>query len=75
MREIKYYQSEATHDKLLIPHAKFVKLVREITQDVAEEKEECPYHWEKDGIVALQTMSEHVIVMVMEMTYGLQLSG
>ena len=75
MREIKYYQLEATHDKLLIPYAKFVKLVSEITEDVADKEGGGPYPWEKDGIVALQTMSEHVIVMVMEMTYGLQLSG
>jgi histone H3/H4 len=75
LREIKYYQSEATHDKLLIPYTKFVKLVREITQEVSEEMGGGPYRWETDGIVALQTMSEHVIVMIMEMTYGLQLSG
>ena len=54
---------------------KFVKLVHEITEDVADEEGGGPYRWEKDGIVALQTMSEHVIVMVMEMTYDLQLSG
>ena len=79
LREIRYYQSARMADKLLIPYKKFVMLVRELQQDILEEHVglvkavDGKYRWEKDALVALQTMTEHVMVMIFEMTYVLLL--
>lgn len=74
LREIKYYQSSLMSDKLVIPKAAFTRLVREILQAQLR-REWGPEHmmrqpdWriEEDALVCLQTMSEHIIVMMMEM--------
>jgi len=54
----------------LIPFQPFVRLVQEITADVRS----IPtvfgaYRWEKDALVCLQTFTEHILVMIFEMTY------
>jgi histone H3/H4 len=71
LREIRYYQSAAMAEALLIPFQPFVRLVREITADMRT----IPtvfgdYRWEKDALVCLQTFAEHILVMIFEMTYG-----
>src|SRR5579859_1676234 len=62
LREIWYYQSG---DLLLIPFTSFARLVREITDDCKR-----GLRWERDAIHALQIMTEHILVMIFEMTYG-----
>jgi histone H3/H4 len=74
LREIKYYQSTLMSDKLVIPKGVFTRLVREILQAQLR-REWGPEHmmrqpdWriEEDALVCLQTMSEHIVVMMMEM--------
>jgi histone H3/H4 len=65
LREIKYYQSEAMADALLLPYAAFIKVIKEITDECSPPG----LRWERDAVVALQMMIEHVLVMVFEMTY------
>ena len=72
LREIKFYQSAATAEDFMIRQAPFQRVVREISQDV---KANLPggshfaggYRWERDAVFALQTMSEHILIMVFEM--------
>jgi histone H3/H4 len=66
LREIKYYQSDALADKLEIPKNKFALLIRQLLHDRDPTKK---YKIEKDALVALQYMSEHILVMFLEMTY------
>lgn len=65
MREIRYYQSEATAERFLLPQAAFVRLVKEICDRAAPHKN---YRWQRDAIVALQLVAEQVLVMNFEMT-------
>ena len=62
-------------ESLLIPQKRFHMLVREITAEIrAESLFIAPeLRWEKDALVALQMMSEHVLIMIMEMTYWILL--
>lgn len=67
MREIKYYQSAALDDCLLLPQHSFRNLVEEIVvKDLGMR-----LRWEKDALVCLQTMTEHVMIMVFELLYVL----
>lgn len=65
MREIRYYQSEATAEAFLLPQAAFVRLVKEICDQVASHKD---YRWQRDAVVAMQLVAEQVLVMNFEMT-------
>jgi len=76
LREIKHYQSESMADKLIIPKRAFNRVVREVLTDALQaSRGSGPFardeslRIEADALVALQTMSEHIIVMVMEMWY------
>jgi histone H3/H4 len=76
LREIKHYQSGIMADKLIIPKTAFTRVVREVLKGALEAKWgkahamlQKPWRIEADALVALQTMSEHIIVMVMEMWY------
>jgi len=68
---------------MLIPQTRFHRLVREIAADVKDEFEFAfsgvgasngrwagEYRWEKDALIALQMMTEHVLIMFFGMTYG-----
>ena len=70
-------------ESMLIPQARFRRLVREIAADVKEEFDFAfsgvgassghwadEYRWEKDALIALQMMTEHVLIMFFGMTYG-----
>ena len=83
LREIKYYQSAVMDESVLIPKRAFQKLVREISQNMKSEFHDNfagvgvsnthrwsgEYRWESDALIALQLMTEHVLIMVMGMTY------
>ena len=76
LREIHYWQSEYTAAMLCIPHSRFALLCREIQQDVVlRDNAGVPgsfkgdFRWEKDTLLALQLMTEHLLVMFFEMTY------
>jgi histone H3/H4 len=75
LREIKHYQSALTADKLIITKTNFNCLVREVMQERQEEmfgnywQQHAEWHIEADALVVLQTMTEHIIVMMMEMWY------
>ena len=47
-------------------------LVREITAEIRAESAP-ELRWERDALVALQMMSEHVLIMIMEMMYWILL--
>ena len=49
----------------LLPYRVFVKLVKEISSEASAVG--LTLHWEKDAIVALQMMTEQVLVMIFEM--------
>jgi len=54
----------------MIPKKRFALLVREISEMITTENlgsHEKGLHWEADALTALQIMTEHVIVMLMEM--------
>ena len=68
LREIGYYQSFAMAETSLLPFKAFARLVREITNEAKNVKNK--HHWEKDALVCLQLFTEHVMVMVFEMTYS-----
>jgi histone H3/H4 len=75
LREIKQYQSTLTADKLIIPKTNCNRLVREVMQERQEEmfgnywQQHAEWHIEADALVVLQTMTEHIIVTLMEMWY------
>jgi len=76
LREIRYWQSAYTAERLCIPCTKFALLCREIQRDVALRADagvprsfKGDFRWEKDALVALQLMTEHLLVMFFEMTY------
>ena len=65
-------------DKLIIPKTAFNRVVKEILHDLLLEKWRGSQHtpdWriEADALVCLQTMTEHILVMVMEMWYVLSI--
>ena len=66
LREIRYYQSAAMAEAHLIPSRAFERLVKEIGEEARTDN---PLRWEKDAIFSLQEITEHVLVMVFEMTY------
>ena len=68
------YQSTLMSDKLVIPKGAFTCLVREILQAQLRREwgpehmmRQPDWHIEEDALICLQTMSEHIIVMMMEM--------
>jgi histone H3/H4 len=69
LREIKYYQSSATAEMLFIPRSCFSRLVQQLLLDAGDPK--VHYRIERDAMLALQTMTEHVLVMFFEMTQQL----
>ena len=68
LREIRYYQSSAMAETSLLPFTAFARLVREIANEARNVKDE--HRWEKDALVCLQLFTEHIMVMVFEMTYS-----
>ena len=72
LHEIHHYQSEAMDDMFFIPMKRFRAVVQEVA---AEIKRGSPshfvgeYRWESDALVCLQTMTEHVLLMVFELWY------
>jgi len=61
LREIRYYQKNSS--ALLIPKAAFVRLVKEVSGYYGEVR------WQSSAIMALQEMSEAVLVMYFELLY------
>ena len=70
LREIRYYQSEAMSEALLLPQRSFQLVVQEICDVLCPGKR---LRWQRDALVALQMVSEDVIVMIMEMTYNFEI--
>jgi len=66
LREIRYYQSSVMAESLMIPAQSFKRVVQEIC-----EKQHPGLRWEKDAVYALQTCTEHILVMFFEMTYDI----
>jgi len=54
-------------ERCLLPYRAFERLVKEIAHEAKTVEHD--HRWEKDAIVALQLLTEHVLVMVFEMTY------
>jgi len=62
-------------DSVLIPKKRFVAVVREIAYLIKEEwgatsHFDGEWRWEADALVALQSMTEHIIIMFFEMWYA-----
>ena len=56
----------------MIRQAPFQRVIREISQDIKANLSggshfAGEYRWERDAVFALQTMSEHILIMVFEM--------
>ena len=52
----------------LLPFRPFVELVREIASEARSVKDD--HRWERDALVCLQLFTEHILVMIFEMTYS-----
>src|SRR5271169_5972736 len=84
LREIKYYQSAVMDESYLISKKRFQMLVKEISHNIKQELQNDyagvgasntdrwagDYHWESDALIALQLMTEHILIMVMGMMYS-----
>jgi histone H3/H4 len=57
--------------KYLIPKIRFQKVVREIAGDYTyfDDGLSKNFRWEIDALVALQMMTEHLLIMMFEMTF------
>jgi len=64
LREIRYYQQKVV-DGTYIPPRAFQNLVKQISD---QQSPGGKLRWEKDAIVALQSVTEDVMTMVFEMT-------
>ena len=73
LREIRYYQSEVMDGRCLIGKRNFSRVVREIARDVATGGHE--HHFESDALVALQMATEHIMIMIFELTYDIHHSS
>jgi len=74
LREIRHYQSEVMDDTFFIPMKRFRAVVQEVAADIkrgAPSHFEGEYRWEGDALICLQTMTEHVLLMVFELWYFL----
>src|SRR5271155_325256 len=65
---MQYYQSAAMAEMCLLPFRPFVRLVREIASEAMTAEEE--HRWERDALVSLQLFTEHILIMIFEMTYS-----
>jgi len=65
LREIRYYQSEAMDGRSLLSKLAFSRVVKEIAAKGVFGVE---YRWENDALVALQMATEHIMVMMFELT-------
>ena len=65
LREIRYYQSEAMDGRSLLSKLGFSWVVKEIATRGVFGVE---YRWENDALVALQMATEHIMVMMFELT-------
>jgi histone H3/H4 len=79
LREIKYYRSTITDTSTLLPKDAFMRLVQEVAQGIKMENGfrssfDGDYRFERDALFALQTMAEHFLVMIFEMTYSTSFS-
>jgi len=66
LREIKYYQSAAMAEFLVLPKYSFMRVVKEISDQHSP-----GYHrfrWQSDALTCLQMATEHILVLYMEMT-------
>jgi len=52
----------------LLPFKAFSNLVREIAFDAKTVPDE--HRWERDALVCLQMFTEHILIMIFEMTYS-----
>ena len=73
LREIRYYQSEVMDGRCLIGKRNFSRVVREIARDVATGGAE--HRFESDALMALQMATEHILIMIFELTYDIHHSG
>jgi histone H3/H4 len=71
LHEIRFYQSNAAAESFMIPQKSFERLVRQVCEEVRLECRIYDYgvRWERDALIALQTMSEHVLTMSFELLY------
>jgi histone H3/H4 len=77
LREIRYYQSETIAEDVLLPKKPFSLLVKELLQEeeirqkaTAMGPQPRPQKLiEADAVVALQLMSEHLLIDVFQMAY------
>jgi len=74
--EICYWQSAYTAEMFCIPRSKFALLCHEIQQDVGLHAHagvpgsfNGDFRWERDALMALQLMTEHLLVKFFEMTH------
>jgi len=61
-------------DTFFIPMKRFRAVVQEVAADIkrgAPSHFEGEYRWEGDALICLQTMTEHVLLMVFELWYFL----
>ena len=72
LREIRYYQSEVMDGRCLIGKHNFSRVVREIACDMATKGSKL--HFESDALVALQMATEHIMIMIFELTYDIHYS-
>ncbi|KAF0985156.1 hypothetical protein FDP41_000195 [Naegleria fowleri] len=63
LREIRKYQRST---ELLIPKANFVRVVRDIAN---RGREDCPFRFSADSLLALQEAAEHYLVNLFENAY------
>ena len=73
LREIQYYQSEVMDGRRLISKHNFSCVVREIACDMATKGSKLRF--ESDALVALQMATEHIMIMIFELTYDIHHSG
>ena len=71
LHQIRFYQSNAAAESFMIPQKSFERLVRQVCEEVRLECRIYDYgvRWERDALIALQTMSEHVLTMSFELLY------
>jgi histone H3/H4 len=69
LREIKYYQKHS--EQLLLPKLPFLRVVKEITEQLDPIAREHPIRWQSSAVACLQEMTEHVLVMYFELLYVL----
>ena len=65
---MRYYQSAAMAETCLLPFTPFARLVREIASEGMAVED--MHKWERDALICLQLFTEHILIMIFEMTYS-----